>query len=164
MSFPSAPLPDENPYHAPSQSSLPSYGASYGEQSGMAPPEAIETLRQTKPWVRLMSVFGFIATAIVVLAISLPALIKPGGPEPEGIGAMIGAMIVGVIYFFPSLFLFQYASRIGALMRSGRRVDLDYALQAQRSFWRFVGVIAIIVLGIYVLAIAVVVLRTVNRV
>jgi hypothetical protein len=61
----------------------------------------------------------------------------------------------GLLYFFPALFLGRYASRIGNLAASSRTEDLENALDAQKSFWKFMGILTSIVLVLYLLLIIV---------
>ena len=36
----------------------------------------------------------------------------------------------------------------------GREDSLEQALEAQKSFWRFVGIVAVVVIAVYILVIA----------
>jgi len=56
---------------------------------------------------------------------------------------------IALFYIVPALYLFRYAANIARLRNSGRADDLENALQAQKSFWKFVGIVAAIVVGIY---------------
>ena len=56
---------------------------------------------------------------------------------------------MAAFYFFPTLKLAQYASRIATLRRTQSEHDLVAALDAQRSFWAFIGIVTAIVLGLY---------------
>ena len=76
-----------------------------------------------------------------------------GIPGAAGIGIFIGFiyLALAVLYFFPALKLTQYANRIASLRESHSEQDLVSALDAQRSFWAFVGIMAI-VMGIIMIA------------
>jgi hypothetical protein len=65
---------------------------------------------------------------------------------------MIVYPIMAVVYVLPSLFLLRYADRIRSFVASGREQDLVGALDAQRSFWKFAGILTIvsIVFGILI--------------
>lgn len=71
---------------------------------------------------------------------------------------MIGLMAMGVvyllmalIYFFPALYLWQYASAIGRLLISEEAADLEEALHRQKAFWKFLGILAVIMFGLMLL-------------
>lgn len=91
------------------------------------------------------------------------------GPTVFGIpGANVGWIFIGfiylvlaVLYFFPALKLTQYASRIASLRESHSEQDLVSALDAQRSFWAFVGIMAIVTIGLYLLGILIAIVAAV---
>ena len=69
---------------------------------------------------------------------------------PAG-GVVFGAfyLLVGVLYFFPSLYLLRYG---GAIKRMGGRANtaaIEDALQQQLTFWRFIGILMAGVLILY---------------
>ena len=47
-------------------------------------------------------------------------------------------------YLYPGYLLLQYATHIGAYVRSGDLVVLEKALAAQKSFWQVMGVLTIV--------------------
>ncbi len=78
-------------------------------------------------------------------------LVAVGALFLGGMGVLISLIyiVMGALYFFPTLKLSQYASRIARLRVTKSEVDLSAALEAQRSFWAFVGIVTIIVLFLY---------------
>ena len=125
-------------------------------------PRAMEMLRQTAPWARLIAILLFIFSGLMLIgglfmgAGSLLALVS----TRSGAGGMPGAMllvismvylIAGVLYFIPALYLNRYASGIGRLRAYAREDVLESTLEAQKSFWRFCGIATTIVLGAYAL-------------
>ncbi len=138
----------EQPAAAPAE---PAATIAYQPPSGAGVPatqRSIELLRQTKPWVLLFSILLFIFGGIFVLgAVALlVAGLKVGLPL---IIAGILYLGVGTLYGLPALFLGRYSSRIGALIKSGSSQDLESALEAQRSFWKFAGIVVLVMIGIY---------------
>ena len=55
----------------------------------------------------------------------------------------------GALYIFPAVFLSRYASCITRLLQIRRSEDLEAALAAQKSFWKFIGITIVVVLCIY---------------
>jgi hypothetical protein len=110
-----------------------------------------DILRATKPWVRFMSILGFILVGFIVIAGF--ALIAIGMMTSDDGALVSGAVypLLGLLYAFPSLYLFRYASRIGDFLRDGHVEQLNAALTAQKSFWKFVGILTIVMLVIYAL-------------
>jgi hypothetical protein len=113
-------------------------------------------LKETKPWVRLFSVLGFIGSAFLVIA-ALLMMVGAGflGEEMQGaigVGMGLAYLLFALLYIMPSLFLWRYASAIQTLLSSRRTADLDEALKQQKSFWRFLGIITAVLLCIYAVA------------
>lgn len=148
----------DNPYRSPFSVS----GASVvGDESGqVVAPKVASMLRQTQPWVRFLSVLGFVCSAlmlVVSLGIAIMTFARPRTDPIESL-ALVVYILVGVLYFFPSLFLFRYASRINALWTTRSVRQLEDALEAQKSFWKFVGILMLVVVVLYGLGIALVIL------
>jgi len=111
-------------------------------------------LLATKPWVRLCSIIGFIFSALTILgALGFMA----GGEALAGVpyGAAIGFfyLLFGILYFMPSLYLFKYASAIANAESSQSMVDVAEALRYQKSFWKFAGIVALVLTVVMVLGI-----------
>ena len=104
----------------------------------------IEKLAGTQGWVRFFSVLGFIVFGLMMV-------VAVGALFLGSTGALISLIyiVMGALYFFPTLKLSQYASRIARLRVTKSEVDLSAALEAQRSFWAFVGIVTLVVLCIY---------------
>jgi len=126
-------------------------------------PRTAEMLRQTKPWVRFLSVLGFIGSGFMVLGggVALVGAIISHRPQLLAFALVYPPM--GFLYFVPSFYLHRYASRIGSYLAQGRSAQLDAALEAQKSFWRFVGILTLVILCIYILILAGVVLAAIIR-
>ena len=120
----------------------------------------IQQLAGTKGWVRFISVLMFIgaglmllfAVIMVVMGSAMASLTK--SPMFSGGFGIVLAVIYGIfafIYIFPALKLWKYASCIGSLIASGASSDLEMALNEQRSFWKFIGMIFLVLLSLYAL-------------
>lgn len=88
---------------------------------------------------------------------ALPAI---GGMGAGGGGAAfpmvmgIVYVVMGLLYLMPSVFLFRYGKRIGLFLGQPNIYRLDAALEAQKSFWVFVGIMTLLVIVAYVIFIA----------
>ena len=117
------------------------------------------SLRQTKPWARLLSVLGFIFIGLMVIsgAISMIAFFKVDSKVVSLPMVLIGSVLnimLGLLYFFPSFFLFKFASSIGRFLDGGGTNEMENILSNQKSFWKFVGILSIILFGIALIGIA----------
>ena len=72
----------------------------------------------------------------------------PGVP-----GAIIGLIYIAmaILYIIPAVFQWRSADRIASFLVRRTPDSLGYALEAQKSFWKFVGILTLIVLCIYAL-------------
>ncbi|MGA7614244.1 MAG: type II secretion system protein GspG [Thermoanaerobaculia bacterium] len=119
----------------------------------------LDSLRRTKPWVRLLSVLGFIAAGLIlIIGIFMVGFGLIGGSATKSAGGGIVVAGLGVLYsllallyFFPALYLSRYASAIGRAITTGPRVaSVEDALRQQKSFWKFTGIAALIMILLYI--------------
>ena len=145
-------MPDEGTFDRPGGDTI--QGSTMGGTVKGPPPVdsgVISLLTQTKPWVRFMSILGFVGCGFLVISGMIMGAVgtfSQMGPAGGFIGFVYIAM--AVLYVFPALFLFRYADGIRDLARLRTPRALEGALDQQRRFWRFVGIFTIVVLGLYV--------------
>jgi hypothetical protein len=61
---------------------------------------------------------------------------------------------MSVFYIVPGVYLVRYATRIREFVTQGQRaVQLESALDTQRAFWKFIGVLTVIGLVVMVVGI-----------
>jgi hypothetical protein len=144
--------PDPNPYQSPA-----SYGGSYdaGAAGGVVTAKTVEMLRQTQPWVRFLSVLGFIGTALMILAGLFGLLGAAMGGSAELGVMMVAYLLVGLLYFIPTMYLSRYATAINRFRQGLHVAEMETALEAQKSFWKFVGIVTLVILALYVVLILV---------
>ncbi len=156
-----APAPFQPPQQSQPQQPQPwavvqPHAPAYG-QPGEVAEEVVAILRSTKPWVRFLSVLGFLGLGLLVLG-CLAILVIPMGPMgsmPIGprIGASFAYLLMGLVQFPAVLFLSRYASRISRLAGTNAPIDLEDALRAQKSFWKYLGILTLVMMILYLLII-----------
>jgi hypothetical protein len=112
-----------------------------------------DILRRTAPWVRLMSVVLFISCAFMmvgglIFAIALGAGLaassgRPGGAVPAVVVALVYCGM-GLVNLIPAVFLMRFAGRAKAYVTAQTIDHLEQALDAQRSYWKFMGIFMIV--------------------
>ena len=116
-----------------------------------------KSLRATRPWTRLLSVLGFIVTGLTVLAGIAMIVGKNFIPVSENAPPMtyigIFYILTSVFYLVPSIWLSKYSSAIAAFQKSGDAVDFANAMAYQKSFWKFVGILALVSIVLTILGI-----------
>ena len=56
-------------------------------------------------------------------------------------------------YLVPSIYLFRYSSAIGRFLESMAASEMEAALSYQKSFWKFIGIVAIVMFGFAILGV-----------
>jgi len=118
---------------------------------------AVEMLRQTKPWVTFLSVMAFIGSGLMLLgggAMMLMGAIAGGSGNAGALpSAALGAIYIPLafLYIYPALKLWGFSSAIGRLLGTRASMDLEMALAQQKSFWKFAGIMTIVMMVLYAL-------------
>lgn len=117
-------------------------------------------LRDTAKWARFLAVVGFIGIGLFVCITAIVAIatadVSTGNDEPgyrAGVitGSILGPLIVGVIYFFPCLFLYRFSRRMDAALVSDDINSLNESLRNLKMTFRYMGVVTIIFIGLFAL-------------
>ncbi len=122
---------------------------------GLLTPLGRQYLRETRPWLRFISIFVFVVVGLMVLVggvMVLIGVVSAALPQatgaPEGFGAGAGLMgllylAIACLYLATGVALARYASALKRLEAAGDAASLEGALKCQKSFWRLVGIVTI---------------------
>lgn len=117
----------------------------------------LDALRKTRPWVRFLSVIGFllvglmIVTAVAMAGFGVSRMSDNTGEAWVAIGLGAFYLVFSIIYLFPVRFLSRYASAItDALAGPSQTEAVERALLNQKSFWKFAGIMTIVTFLVYV--------------
>lgn len=132
-----------------------------GIGGGAITAEMIDALRGTKGWVLLIGILLFIAGAITVIAALgigfsgwMAGRSLPNGPPASlFLGMGVAYLIIAFIDILLGLYLVRYSSAIGRLLQNGDVGEMEVALHAQRKFWKLAGVLALIMIVVFILGI-----------
>jgi hypothetical protein len=118
---------------------------------------AVDLLRQTRPWVIFMSVLTFLGAGLMLV---LSVVIFVAGFASSGSDAFpkfLGLLYLpfALLYVYPGIKLWKYGSAIGRLVASRTPAELEVALAEQKSFWKYLGVVAAVVIVLYAVGIGV---------
>lgn len=111
-------------------------------------------LKKTAPWMKFVSIVGFIMCGIMVVAafVMMLTLGNAFSGSNAGVGVGILYLIGAVIFFFINRFLFLYADGINKVYKLNEHNALEIAFKMQKNYWKFVGIILIIYLSLIPLA------------
>jgi hypothetical protein len=143
-------MQEQNPYSTPSAnlSGSESFAPDQGVTQGI-----VFQLAKTKGWTRLIGVLAIIgAVAIIIMAIAGGALLdsmlhRMNLPFPTGAAKVIVlgiGLVIGGIAFTYGFLLNSFSSATTRLMATSSERDLEEALDRQRAFWLFWGILSIV--------------------
>lgn len=136
-----------NPFASP-QSSAPSSAPSSGEAYT---PGMLRAFSDTRPWVMLISILSFIGGGIgaLVILLALAFLFSMGAPMSMVMMVFLNLLGPGISLWVGWL-LWQYSQSILVLRHSPGPKQLEAAVEAQKQFWKFVGILTVIYLAMVV--------------
>ncbi len=124
--------------------------------------DAKSQLADTAQWARFLAICGIIAIVLMVVAGSYLALVvtrtdpqfkeiyRDSNMTAEGLGAgmVVVYIIAGLLYFFPCLFLLQFANKMKQALAAGDELLLSESFRSLKKTFRYLGVITIIFLAL----------------
>lgn len=113
-------------------------------------------------WAKFLSIIGFIYCAFMVLiaffAGAFMATMFPmmgaGGENASMIGGGVVTfvyIVLALVYFFPCLYLFRYASNMQDALAHNEQAKMQSSIRNLKSFFKFFGIVTIIMLALMVL-------------
>ena len=117
-------------------------------------------LSESSKWARFIAICGFIfCVMIAMIGIFAGTIFASMGAALGEMGAIGGGfftvfyLILAVLMFFPNLYLFRFSSRIRQMTNMNEPTQLQEGLRNLKGYFKFVGIMLIILLCFYALAI-----------
>ncbi len=133
----------QGPYAPPASSSyVQAPTAATGEGLSW---QAIQSMRKSVPWVMFLGVLILIGGGIVFLAALV--LLVTG----ENAGAAVVDLVIAPLYVLFGLLQLRYASRISAAAKDPTEEAVVAMFEAQATYWRTIGILAIVTLALGVI-------------
>jgi hypothetical protein len=117
-------------------------------------------LLETARWAKLLAIIGFVATGLIaIMALFAGTLISAVGMfsgsgnlgPTAGIGLTVFYLLVALLVFIPSLYLFRFSGKTGASLTIANESGFTEAMMNLKSYFKFNGIIAIVVICFYTL-------------
>jgi hypothetical protein len=134
---------------------------------------AIAALRESAKWCMFLSIVGFIFIGLMVIGglfmtVAMSAISSmPNDPYSQmgasnpfmAIKGFIGLIYIlfALLYFFPIYYLFNYAKGTKQALESGNGEVLSKALVNLKSHHKFLGIMTIVIISLYIIGIIAVV-------
>lgn len=114
-------------------------------------------LKQTASWTKFISIVGFVFLGLLVVVAlfagsMLGAAMESSGMQMGGAFITILYLAIAVLYFFPIYYLFKFSAKMKEALRDQSSALLEEAFSNLKSHYKFMGILLIILLGIYALA------------
>jgi hypothetical protein len=144
-----------NPYKAPASPAEQQEGVAV---AGLAVTTSmLGHLRSTRPWVRFLAVMGFIGLGFMLFAALMMVLISviPSMRTGSFPGALLALvyLVLAAVYLWPLLSLHRFGRALTRLLAEGSGEALEGAFRQQFSFWKAVGILTIVVIGLTIAAV-----------
>jgi len=119
---------------------------------------------ESSKWTKFLAIVGFVFTGLMImLSLSVSAIISSMnsmvGAQNNPYAAMgtgfltVFLLIMAAIYFYPSFILFKFSTSAKQAVLYGDQESLSVAMNKMKSFFKFWGILLIVILGFYGLAI-----------
>jgi hypothetical protein len=131
--------------------------------------EGTQFLAQAAKWGRFLSIVGFVFVGLLAIfslfagtiLTKMSDLGNVDGTASSGLGPAVGGMItfvyllVAALWFMPVLYLYRFSTKMQSALRSNDQHFLNDSFKNLKSCFRFMGIVTIIVLGFYALALVI---------
>ncbi len=137
------------------QSSNPSMFDLQIDQSGL------NFLNEAARWTRFLSILGFIFCGLLALIAlfggsylaGMMSGVSGSGIAFSGVFVTIFYLLLDLLLFFPTLYLFNFSSKMRKAQRNNDQLTLTDSFKNLKSYFKFHGILAIIIVAFYFLAI-----------
>lgn len=115
-------------------------------------------LKESAGWTKFISIVGFVFLGLMVIFSLFAGSIFGAAMEASGMQMMGGAFLtilylaIAVLYFFPIYYLFQFSAKMKAALQQQSSELLQQAFENLKSHYKFMGILLIIMLGFYAIA------------
>ena len=131
-------------------------------------PAGKQALKIMSGWMRFIAVFGFIGCGIqflsgLIMLLSGSSLSNSNFPATSSIKSMgFCYLILAVVLFFPFLYLNRSCNAINNALMMSNNEELEAGLINMKSYWRYMGIFAIIMIGLIVLTIPIMIVAGIS--
>jgi hypothetical protein len=118
--------------------------------------QSVQNLHSASKWMKFLSVLGFIFLSLISIGLIIFAIATSSKSKYSAGSFATGPIILIVIisdliYIFPIIFLFQYSSYLKSFFITRNPIDLDNAFSKQKLYFKYIGILVIVILSIYLI-------------
>lgn len=111
--------------------------------------------KETGGWALFLAILGFVAIGLMILGGLIIGLIMMSSHYVKDLAIlmMVLYVVMGLIMFFPTFYMLKFATGIRAAVKSGNDNDYDNAFRNLKNYFKFVGIMTIVVIALYIILI-----------
>jgi len=122
--------------------------------------ESVSYLASAAKWAKFLAIVGFVFVGLfVIIAIISGAMMSSissiyGGSGISGAALMVIYLLIALIYFFPVLYGFKFATNLQSAIESNNTPSLTESFKYLNKYCQFMGIlmiIALVLIGISIL-------------
>jgi uncharacterized membrane protein YjgN (DUF898 family) len=124
-------------------------------------------LSEAARWAKFLAIFGMVMCGLVAIMgifvgatfSTVPGQFDSGSQSLSFLGPGLGIFMIvlyigfAILYFFPCLFLLRFANHMRNALGSHDQLALNTSFQNLKIMFRYVGILTIIVVALYVIGI-----------
>ncbi len=117
-------------------------------------------LTEAARWTTFLAILGYIGIGFMIIAalfmMTIGASISSyNNMMPMGGGVLFSLIYLAfaALYFIPINYLYRFSSNMKSALRSNNQAELTKAFGYLKSHYKFIGILTIIVFGLYILVI-----------
>ena len=128
-------------------------------------------LAEAAKWAKFLAIVGFVVCGLIVIVgifagsfLSMMSGVysdeyRGSSALTRGMGAFLAVLYIGmaILFFFPYLFLFRFANHMKSALNTNDQQTLNSSFQNLKIMFRYVGILTIVLLSFYALAILMVI-------
>lgn len=121
--------------------------------------EVSSHLRETAKWAKFLSIVGFVGLGLLLVFVVIMGSVASSysysplaAALPTG-GVLQIVLLLAMIalYFFPCLFMFQFANKMLQALRNNDQYTLVASFRQLKLCYKFIGILTLVLISIYVL-------------
>lgn len=136
----------------------------YNDSSRLEITDEIKSyFKEMAKWGHFLSIVGFIAVGFLLLSsMTIQSVFNSLGEDTPGLAGLNGIgggflsfmyVIMATIYFFPTLYLYRFSTKVKKAIKEDNQEDLRYGMEHLKRVFKFLGIFTAIVFGFYLLII-----------
>jgi Family of unknown function (DUF5362) len=121
--------------------------------------QSADYLGETAKWAKFFAILGFIGCGLMLLfalfAGAVMTALRSSSGQSEQLSTVATVIIsicfilFGLLYFFPCLYLYNFAAKMQVALRNNDQPLLTQSFKNLKSCFRFIGILTIITLSLY---------------